>query len=168
MKASRRDGPAYAMLVVRLMLGSTFMLHGAQKVFGAFDGPGLAAFSQGVTKMGMPAFMGSLAALFEFFGGVLVFLGIVPELGALMIVPVMLVAVFVSHWSNGYFSKNHGYEYAFNLLLASIAVILGGGGKLALWDPLRAWRQGGAAEASGHGQDAVGIAGEQPDGDPES
>lgn len=168
MQTSRCEGTGWAMLIVRLMLGSTFIYHGAQKVFGIWGGPGLENFVGHVTgSLGLPAFLGVLAAWFEFGGGVLVLLGVFAEAGAAMIVPVMLVAIS-THWPHGYGSQNQGYEYAFNLLLASLAVIAGGPGKLALWNPLAAWRERCRVPASRDGQDAVGSAGEQADGNPEA
>ena len=73
--------------------------------------------------------------------GLLVLLGIATELGALLIVPVMLVAVLKVHFGNGYFLPS-GAEYSLNLLLICIALILGGPGKQALWDPMARWRSG--------------------------
>lgn len=141
MEAIRKDGRDWALFVLRFVLGSTFIMHGAQKVLGLFDGKGLSGFAEGVSKMGIPAFFGYLAALFEFAGGWLVLLGIATELGALLIVPVMLVAVLKVHFDKGYFLPN-GAEYSLNLLLICIALILGGPGKQALWDPMARWRSG--------------------------
>lgn len=140
MQTIRREGAQWALLIARLMLGSTFIAHGAQKVFGAWGGPGLTGFAQGVAEGGTPLFLGYLAALFEFFGGVLVLFGVLAELGALMIIPVMIVAAFRIHWSNGYFSSAKGFEYPLNLMLICFVILAGGAGKLALWDPLRRWR----------------------------
>ena len=143
MKCPCKEGKDWALFVVRFMLGSVFVLHGCQKVFGLFGGPGISGFAGFVNQqMGMPMFLGYAAGLFELIGGLLVLLGVLAELGAAMIVPVMLVAVFMVHWKDGYFSQNHGYEYALNLLLIAVAVILGGPGKLALWDPLKRFRDG--------------------------
>jgi putative oxidoreductase len=168
MTTCRCEGTEYGKLLVRLVLGSTFIYHGAQKVFGVWGGPGLENFVGHVTgSLGLPAFLGVLAAWFEFGGGLLVFLGVFAEAGAAMIVPVMMVAVS-THWPNGYGSQNKGYEYAFNLLLIAIAVILSGPGKFALWNPLVGWRNKCSVKLSRHGQDAVGRAGEQADGDPEA
>jgi len=121
MKSCRCEGTAVALLIVRLMLGSTFIYHGAQKVFGVWGGPGLENFVGHVTgSLGLPAFLGVLAAWFEFGGGVLVFLGVFAEAGAAMLVPVMLVAIS-THWPNGYGSQDKGFEYPFNLMLVSLA-----------------------------------------------
>lgn len=137
-----KERQAWALFVLRLLLGSTFILHGSQKVLGLFGGPGLVGFAGFASGMGMPSFLGYLAAFCEFIGGWLVLLGLVAEIGAVLIAPVMLVAIFAVHLQNGYFSQTGGFEYPLNLLLACLAVVVGGSGKLALWDPFRKRNQG--------------------------
>lgn len=111
-------------LLVRAVLGVAFILHGAQKVFGVLGGSGLAKFTSYVGGMGFPAWMGYAAAYFELLGGLMILLGIFPRLGALLVIPVMLVAIVKVHWVNGYFIQNGGYEYALCLLVLSLAVAL--------------------------------------------
>ncbi len=137
-----KEAKAWAMTILRLLLGGTFILHGSQKVLGLFGGPGLAGFASFVSQnMGLPLFLGYLAAFCEFLGGWLVLLGVITELGALLIIPVMLTAIFKVHWSHGYFTQNNGFEYPLNLLLVALALLVGGPGKLALWDPWKEKRQ---------------------------
>jgi len=125
---------ALALTIVRLVLGSIFILHGSQKVFGLFGGPGLEGFVAWIGTMGVPEWLAYAAAFAELIGGVLLFFGIAAELGALLAMGVMIGAVIVVHWSNGYFGQNGGFEYPFNLALLCLAVIIGGPGKGALWD----------------------------------
>src|SRR4051812_19729089 len=116
----RIPGPVdWGLLVLRLALGASFLLHGSQKLFGAFGGHGLTAFSQTVGRMGLPGpapFWGLLAAGSEFFGGFCVLLGVLTEFGALAIAAVMIVAIWKVHGKNGYFSTNNGYEYQLLIL----------------------------------------------------
>lgn len=143
MEPPRREGQAWALFILRLLLGSTFILHGSQKVLGLFGGPGLGGFAGFASqRLGMPLFLGYLASFCEFIGGWLVLLGIATEVGALLIVPVMLVAIFTVHWPRGYFVQSNGFEYPFNLLLVALALIIGGPGRLALWNPFKKWRKG--------------------------
>ena len=130
-----------ALLVLRLTLGSIFFLHGAQKVFGLFGGPGLTNFVAWTLTLGVPIWLGYLAAFAEFLGGCMLFLGIAAEVGALLTIPVMVGAVLVVHWPHGYFMQNGGFEYPFNLIFLALAVIIGGPGKAALWDPFKKCRQ---------------------------
>ena len=67
--------------------------------------------------------------------------GIASEIGALMAVGVMIGAVFVVHWPHGYFAQNGGFEYPLNLIIFSLAIIIGGPGVYALWNPFKHCRK---------------------------
>jgi len=120
------------MLIIRLIVGSTFILHGGQKVFGWLGGSGMHGWLGYLATLGitMPI-IGYLAALFEFVGGIMVLVGIAPQIGALMILINMLAAIYLVH-SHGYFLP-HGMEYALNLALLCVAIILGGSGTYVVW-----------------------------------
>lgn len=128
----------WALFIIRVTLGVIFIAHGSQKVLGLFGGPGLHGFAQwAATTMGLPAWLAYLAAFAEFFGGLLLFFGIISELGALMVIPVMTGAVVLVHWNAGFFAQNGGYEYPLSLIFFALAIIVGGPGKHALWNPIR-------------------------------
>lgn len=126
---------AWGLFIGRVMLGIIFIAHGGQKVLGLFGGPGLEKFAQWATTMyiPIPAFLAYLAAFAEFFGGILLLLGIAAELGALMVLPVMVGAVFFVHWPHGFFAQNQGFEYPLSLIFFLLAIIIGGPGNYALW-----------------------------------
>ena len=74
------------MLALRVVLGVIFLAHGAQKLLGAFGGPGLkgtAAFFEqvGIKPSSVMAPLAALAALLEFGGGLLVLVGLLTPLG---------------------------------------------------------------------------------------
>lgn len=123
-----------ALLLVRVALGSIFFLHGAQKVFGLFGGPGLKGFVDWIGTFGVPPFLAYAAAFAELFGGILLFTGVAAEVGALMTIAVMLGAIFTVHWPHGYFAQNGGFEYPLNLIIFALAIVIGGPGAGALWD----------------------------------
>jgi len=135
MQAMRRH--SIALLILRLTLGSIFILHGSQKLFGFFGGSGLTGFVQWSAKLGIPAVLAYIAAFAEFFGGVSMFFGIATELGALMTIPVMIGAVVIVHGKSGYFAQNGGFEYPLNLIFLAIAIIIGGPGLWALYKPFK-------------------------------
>lgn len=139
-KMNRNDCQSYALWILRLVLGSVFFLHGAQKLFGWFGGPGMNGFINWIGTLGVNSFFAHLAAMAEFIGGCLMLLGIATELGALMISPVMIGAIYLVHLPHGYFIQNNGFEYTLNLILLALAVIIGGPGKGALWDPFIKFR----------------------------
>jgi putative oxidoreductase len=130
--------PTWVTVPLRLALGSIFIAHGAGKVFGAWGGPGLAAFTGGSTPFSLmrPAWLWLGAAAFsEFIGGILVFVGLLTRLGALAIMCVMLTAMFGVHWSGGFFLGNQprpGIEYTVALLSMSLALLIAGGGQASI------------------------------------
>ena len=136
----KQDCYAWALCLVRLLMGATFIAHGCQKVFGWFGGPGIHGFAGWIAGLGMPLWLGYAAGGFELIAGILLFFGIAAEFGALMVVPVMVMAIYLIHSSHGYFLPQ-GCEYALNLAVLALVVIIGGPGKLALWDVFNCCRQ---------------------------
>lgn len=136
-----QTSPTWITLPLRVALGLVFIAHGAQKVFGVWEGPGLMKFAGGAPPLGLrPAWfwMGS-AAVAELLGGALVLLGLLTRLGALLIVPVMLVAMFGVHWAGGFFSTNKplpGVEYTVALLGMALALLIAGGGRASVDEAL--------------------------------
>ncbi len=122
----------WAMLPLRLALGVIFIAHGAQKVFGSWEGPGLRTFASFPPPYSFmrPAWlwMGA-AAVAELLGGVLVLLGLFTRVGAFLIAGVMLTAMFGVHWSKGFFMSNQGIEYTVALLGMALALLVAGGGQ---------------------------------------
>jgi putative oxidoreductase len=128
----------YGPLLIRIAIGSCFILHGSQKVLGMFGGPGLHGFSQKLSILGVPIALSYAAAWFEFVGGFMILLGLVTELGALMCACVMLGAIILVHTPDkGYFAQQGGFEYPLNLLLSCLAIICTGPGTYALFDPFK-------------------------------
>lgn len=129
----------FGLLLLRFALAAVFIAHGGQKVFGWWDGDGLA---QTVTKMssgGIPVFLVYTAAFTEFFGGVAVLIGLLTRLASLGLAITMAVAMFKVHFAKGFFLADKGYEYTLVLLLLSLGLMLIGPGKLALADFETRW-----------------------------
>ncbi len=122
--------PTWVTIPIRLSLGVIFVAHGAQKVLGSFDGPGLAKFTSFPAPFPFmrPAWlwMGA-AALGELIGGILVLIGLLTRLGAFLLFCTMLTAVVGVHWKGGLFLPG-GIEYAMALLAMSLALLISGGG----------------------------------------
>lgn len=129
---STRGG--YGLTVLRVVIGLTFMAHGAQKLFGWFGGGGLAGVGQWMESIGLaPGYlMALLAGSAEFFGGLALVIGLLVRPAAVALIVVALVAIVSVHWVNGFFMSNNGYEYALALLVACVALLLEGAGKLSL------------------------------------
>jgi putative oxidoreductase len=125
-----------ALLVLRLALGAVMVGHGFHKVFG-----GLHHHVQFVASLGLPAWSAYLSAFAEFFGGLLVLIGLFTRAAAFAICVDMCVAIAKVHFHNGLMGNN-GYEFPLSLAALSFALIFLGGGSIA-FDHLRAPGGGG-------------------------
>jgi putative oxidoreductase len=127
-------------LPLRLGLGLVMMAHGAQKLFGWFGGYGLegtAGFFSHTLGMEPGLLWAILAGSGEFFGGLLVFLGLLTRPGAALVAITMAVAVLTVHFP-AFFAANNGVEFPLSLLLAAVALLLSGGGRLSVDSRLQA------------------------------
>ncbi|WP_272039520.1 DoxX family protein [Paenibacillus sp. JJ-100] len=122
------------LLLIRLVIGLSFMAHGAQKLFGWFGGYGIKGTGGWFESMGMKpgAFLALLAGLAEFGGGLLLALGLLTPVGGILIALTMVMAIVKVHGANGYWSTQNGYEYNLAILVVGVALALTGGGQYAL------------------------------------
>ena len=126
--------PGIDTLPIRLGIGVIFIAHGAQKLFGWFGGYGLEGTGQWMDSIGLgPGFlMALLAGSSEFFGGLLILIGLAVRPTAAVLAFTMLVAIFSVHFSNGLFLSNNGYEFGLALLAASVSLAISGAGSLSV------------------------------------
>lgn len=112
---------SYGLLFIRVVLGGTMAAHGAQKLFGWFDGPGRQGTAGFLDSLGFvsAAELALVLGTAELGGGTLIALGLATPFAAFAIAVVMVTAVAVVHWKNGFFAGNGGYE--FNLLILAVA-----------------------------------------------
>lgn len=111
-------GPTQALL--RIGAGLLFIEHGAQKLFGALggmDGKGMKA--ELVGQMG-------LAGVLEFFGGILIVIGLATRPVAAILFLQMLAAYFIAHFPQGGLPVQNGGELA--LLYALVFAYFAGNG----------------------------------------
>ncbi|GEN33527.1 MULTISPECIES: DoxX family protein [Aneurinibacillus] len=122
-------------LLIRLVIGLTFMGHGAQKLFGWFGGYGLKGTGGWLESIGVRpgVWMAFLAGAGELVGGALFAAGILTSVGAALIVIIMLVATFTVHAKNGYWATANGFEYNLVLIAIAIGVALIGPGSYTLF-----------------------------------
>ena len=123
-----------ALLILRLVVGLTLAGHGVQKLFGWFGGPGFAGIRQVFKQMGYkPAWLwASLAIVGEVGGGVSFALGFLTPLGAAGIFGAMFMAMFKSHWKNGFWNSKRGLEFPLALLAGGVTIGLTGPGSYSL------------------------------------
>jgi len=120
-----------ALLVMRLALGAIIVGHGYHKVFG-----GLQHHAQFVSSLGLPAWTAYLSSLAEFFGGLLILVGLLTRLAAFTICIDLCVAIWKVHWHNGLMG-NGGFEFPLALATLAFGLIFFGAGPIAL-DAIRA------------------------------
>jgi putative oxidoreductase len=122
------------LLMIRLVIGLTFMGHGAQKLFGWFGGHGLKGTGGWLESIGIKpgVTMALLAGLGEFVGGALFAAGFLTPAASALIAITMLVAIVKVHGPNGYWVTQNGFEYNLILLVVAIGVALIGPGQYAL------------------------------------
>ena len=120
---------AWGITVMRLIVGSVFVMHGGQKLF-IF---GLHQVSGSFAGFGIPLPMLSavVVSLVEFLGGLALLVGLGTRWAALLIAIDMAVAILKVHLRHGFFGPA-GFEYPLTLLGANIALLLNGPGAMAL------------------------------------
>src|SRR3970040_1084594 len=128
--------------VLRVMLGVVFIAH-AYYVYDVVTSDALSAM---ITKrLGLPlgAFVTSYVRLAHFVGGIMLILGIFTRVAAMANLPIMMGAVLLFHFDQGFFLRGViidaargkaevvGYEYALFVLAATLAQCFLGSG--AIW-----------------------------------
>jgi putative oxidoreductase len=121
--------------VLRLVVGGTFMAHGAQKLFGWFGGYGPEGtgqfFEEGLHLA--PGKRNAIAAgASEFGGGALLAIGAAIPLASAALTATMTTAVLKVHKEKGFFVTEGGFEYNLVLLASVFAIAADGPGPLAL------------------------------------
>lgn len=132
--ASIRTAQGFDSTALRLAAGVIFSAHGAQKLFGWFGGYGLQGTGDWMASIGLEPgmLMAALAGGAEFFGGLLLLIGLLVRPAAFVLSITMLVAIVSVHLPNGLFMSNNGYEFALAMLAISVALVFRGAGSLSL------------------------------------
>ena len=116
-------------LILRLGLAAVFIFHGSGKVH-----PDNGWGATWANKMPEPPTKPEQIAVAwgELIGGIALAAGFLTRLAALGIALIMAGAIYTTTGKNGFDSLQHGYEYNFLIIVICIALILMGGGTLAV------------------------------------
>ncbi|MEO8159182.1 MAG: DoxX family protein [Betaproteobacteria bacterium] len=119
----------YALLLLRLALGTMWISHGLLKVL-VFTLPGTVNFFESV---GLPGFLVYPVVAAEIAGGIALVFGFYGRYVSLLLLPILLGAAWV-HFPNGWVftSSGGGWEYPVFLAVASAVHALAGDGALAM------------------------------------
>ena len=130
---------ARALGLLRIISAFLFMAHGAQKLFG-FPAP----MPNGMTIQ-LLSLVG-VAGILEFFGGLLLFLGLLTRPVAFILSGQMAVAYCIGHASRGFWPTLNQGELAVLYCFIFLYVAAAGGGDWSLDALIRRKRGGGASE----------------------
>ena len=116
------------LLVLRLVVGATFLLHGIDKLG---DMSGTEQFFASL-DIPAPGLMAPFVAVTETAGGMLLIAGAFTPLVGLALAADMLVAAVTAHLGHGFFVDDGGFELELLLGGASLTFVLAGAGRFSV------------------------------------
>jgi putative oxidoreductase len=128
------DAVDTGLLLLRVLVGVTFSLHGFQKLFGWFGGGGLDGTAGWFRSLGFGG--GRVAAVLaggsEVAGGLGLALGLLTPVAAAAVIGTMTVAALVNRAEHGFWSVDKGWELNGYLIVVAWALATTGPGAYAL------------------------------------
>ncbi len=120
----------FTWLLIRLTAGLSLVPHGYYKL----TQQTFAQIAAGFARMGLePAyFFAVYITCLEFFGGLMLALGLLTRPVAVLVAGFMFVAAFHVHMPNGFFWIAKGFEYPLFWGLVCVALAVEGGGRYSL------------------------------------
>jgi putative oxidoreductase len=115
----------------------TFFMHGTQHAFGWHGGKGpKAQVTNWRDKYRIPVPMGIFGLFIELFAVISMTLGLLVRPAAFGLAVFIAFAMFLSHWSHGFFlqgsGKGSGIEYTLALFLMAVALVFSGAGAFSI------------------------------------
>ena len=117
--------------VLRIWVGSLFWMHGMQKLFGVLGREEAVEFG---TRLGT-------AGLIEFFGGILIVLGLFTRPVAIILALEMVAAYYLSHFPRAFWPIMNGGERALLYMAVFAFLAANGPGAFSVDGLIRAWRR---------------------------
>ncbi len=116
-----------ALLLLRLGLAAIFITHGYPKLFGHAQ-----QWVGNFQHMGFPGYFAYISGALEFFGGLILILGLFTRIAGLLLAIEMLIAVWRVHLPQGTILDVHNYEFPLILALAAFTLATVGAGAISL------------------------------------
>jgi|GEM_PF-272645 uncharacterized membrane protein YphA (DoxX/SURF4 family) len=152
---------AWGLLILRLVLGFNFFMHGFSKFSGGIENT-----ARWFDSLGLPGILAYGVALLEVLGGFGLMAGLFTRFLGVLYIIVMIVAIYKVQFVRGFLG---GYELELTFLAISLALAVSGGGLYSmdhalfpsrkLHKELEAERAGRAGEDRGTGKGAVAVEG---------
>lgn len=120
----------WATLILRVVVGIVFAVHGGQKLF-LMGFEGVSGFF-GMLGIPLPFIAAIVVTFLELVGGIALILGIGTRYVSALLVVNMLVAMSLVHMPNGFFVSDNGYELVLTLAAAALYFAITGAGSLSL------------------------------------
>ena len=118
----------FVALTSRVILGAIMLAHGWSKVIPRGS---LYNFAHMVAHLGLPYWLGYVAAFTEFFGGIALILGLLTPIAALGVAIEMAVAIVKVNLRRG-LTGTQGYELPLSLFALALLILADGPGYLCL------------------------------------
>ena len=116
-----------ALLLLRLALGIIFIFHGYPKLF-----THTRETMQMFQHMGFPGYFAYIAGAIEFFGGLVLILGLFTRIAGILLAGEMAVAIWRVHLPQGPITMVKNYEFPMVLAAAAFMLACVGAGLLSL------------------------------------
>jgi putative oxidoreductase len=136
-------GLDFGLLIMRLAVGGTLGLHGLQKVFGLFNGPGLDEFAHQLGAQGFTSqttLLSWLGGIAEVAGGGLLILGLFTPAAAAALLSLTATAVYLKYRSGIVLGTGDGFEYHVLLAATAFGLLFTGPGRISV-DLNTPWRR---------------------------
>ncbi|RBW68388.1 DoxX family protein [Bacillus taeanensis] len=106
-------------LILRVVLGITFFIHGLAKFQGGIDNT-----AGWFSSIGLPGFLAYAVAIIELVGGLVLIVGFATRIVSILLALIMLGAILKVKISNGFMGSAQGSGYEFDLVLMAVAIYL--------------------------------------------
>jgi putative oxidoreductase len=129
-------GLDFGLLVLRLVIGGTFVAHSLQKLFGLWGGLGIDGFARYLGSFGFTqtTLLSWITGIGELVGGVLLVLGLFTPVGAAAVLAVVANVIYLK-WNAGFFEPPVGFEREALLAAGAFSLLFTGPGRISLDRP---------------------------------
>ncbi|MCF7865261.1 MAG: DoxX family protein [Candidatus Pacebacteria bacterium] len=141
----------FGLLIIRVVVGAIFVVHGYQKL-------GAMAMTVGFFgKLGFAPFLAYLVAWVEFMGGISLIIGYGSKIASALLAIVTLTAIVKVHGPNGFSVGKGGYEFVLSLFAVTVGLLYTGPGKYSIGARCGCPVKDGVCAANDAGCDCAGC-----------